>query len=123
MANVCHGSPERMPGALVRAVGVLFLQKKELSREALARELKEHLGAFGVVGTHKEHALTKVAQDLGVASKDVRQIEVEALAALRQLHLLQGLSDVCDSDETAGCVRWKSGSGVRVVSRSDGCIS
>ena len=43
MANGSHGSPERMSGALFRAVGVLFLQKKDVSREALARELKEHL--------------------------------------------------------------------------------
>ena len=64
------------------------------------------------IGTHKEHTLTKVAQDLGVTSKDVRQIEVKALASLRQLHFLQGLTDVSDSDETAGCAHWKSGSRV-----------
>ena len=46
------------------------------------------------IGTEEEHTLTKVAQDLGVTSKDVRQIEVKALASLRQLRLLQGLTDV-----------------------------
>ena len=64
------------------------------------------------IGTEEEHTLTKVAQHLGVTSKDVRQIEVKALASLRQLHLLQGLTDVSDSDETAGCAPWKSGSRV-----------
>ena len=64
MANVCHGSPERMPGALFRAVGVLFLQKKDVSREALARELKEHLATLGVsyhVRTLKRQLTGKVA--------------------------------------------------------------
>ena len=46
------------------------------------------------IGTDEEHTLKKVAQDLGVTSKSVRQIEVKALAALRQLRLLQGLTDV-----------------------------
>ena len=79
MANGSHGSPERMPGALFRAVGALFLHKKDVSREALARELKEH-------------TLTNVAQDLGVTRERVRQIQVKALASLRQLRLLQGLA-------------------------------
>ena len=48
MANGSHGSPERMPGALFRAMGALFLQKKDVSHEALARELKEHLETRGV---------------------------------------------------------------------------
>ena len=48
MANGSHGSPERMPGALFRAMGTLFLQKKVCSREALARELKEHLEMRGI---------------------------------------------------------------------------
>ena len=46
------------------------------------------------IGTDEEHTLKKVAQDLGVTSKGVRQIEVKALASLRQLRLLQGLTDV-----------------------------
>ena len=75
------------------------------------------------IGTHKEHTLTKVARDLGVTSQDVRQIEVKALASLRRLRLLQGLTDVPDSEETAGCAPWKSGSGVRTRSASEGCGS
>ena len=46
------------------------------------------------IGTDKEHTLKKVAQDLGVTGQGVRQIEVKALASLRRLHLLQGLTDV-----------------------------
>ena len=46
------------------------------------------------IGTDEEHTLTKVAQDLGVTKECVRQIQVKALASLRQLRLLQGLSDV-----------------------------
>ena len=64
MANSFHGSPEWLPGALFRAVGVLFLQKKEVSREALARELKEHLATLGVsyqVRTLKRQLTGKVA--------------------------------------------------------------
>ena len=62
MANGSHGSPERIPGALFRAVGVLFLQN--VSREALARELKEHLETLGVsyhVRTLKRQLTGKVA--------------------------------------------------------------
>ena len=64
MANGSHGSPERMPGALFRAVGTLFLQRKNVSREALARELKEHLETRGVryhVRTLKRQLTGKVA--------------------------------------------------------------
>jgi RNA polymerase primary sigma factor len=48
MANGSHGSLERMPGALFRAMGALVLQKKDCAREALAHELKEHLETLGV---------------------------------------------------------------------------
>lgn len=48
MPDGSHGSLERTPGALFRAMGVLFRQKKDCSREALARELKEHLETLGV---------------------------------------------------------------------------
>ena len=105
---------------------VIEMDLTERVTEALAtltpREAHVLRHRYGI-GTEEEHTLTKVAQDLGVTSKDVRQIEVKALAALRQVHLLQGLIDVSDSDETAGCARWKSGSGVRAVSPSDGCRS
>lgn len=48
MANGSHGSIERMPGALFRAMGALVLQKRDCAREALACELKEHLQTLGV---------------------------------------------------------------------------
>ncbi len=48
MTNGSHGSLERMPGALFRAMGALVLQKKGCDREALAHELKEHLETIGV---------------------------------------------------------------------------
>jgi len=48
MANGSHGSLERMPGALFRAMGTLVLQKKNCSREALAIELQEHLVTLGI---------------------------------------------------------------------------
>jgi len=48
MANGFHGSLERMPGALFRAMGALVVQKKDCSREALALELQEHLETLGV---------------------------------------------------------------------------
>jgi len=43
-----HGSLERLPGALFRAMGALVLQHKGCSREALAKELEEHLATIGV---------------------------------------------------------------------------
>ena len=64
MVKSFHGSPERLPGALSRAVGVLFLQKKDVSPEALARELKEHLATLGVsyhLRTLKRQLTGKVA--------------------------------------------------------------
>jgi len=48
MANGSHGSLERTPGALFRAMGALVLQKKDCSREALAFELQEHLETRGI---------------------------------------------------------------------------
>ncbi len=48
MANGFHGSLERMPGALFRAMGALVVQKKDCSCEALALELQEHLETLGV---------------------------------------------------------------------------
>ena len=48
MAKSSHGSLERTPGALFRAMGTLVLQKKDCSREALAFELREHLETLGI---------------------------------------------------------------------------
>ncbi len=76
---------------------VIKMDLTERVTEALAtlppREAHVLRHRYGI-GTEEEHTLTKVAQDLGVTSKDVRQIEVKALASLRQLCLLQGLTDV-----------------------------
>ena len=46
------------------------------------------------IGMDEEHTFKKVAQDLGITNERVRQIELKALARLRQLRLLQGLTDV-----------------------------
>ena len=75
------------------------------------------------IGTDEQHTLTKVAQGLGVSSQFVRQIEAKALASLRQLHLLQVLADVSDSDDTASDARRQSRCGVRAASTIEGCRS
>lgn len=65
MANGFHGSLERTPGALFRAMGDLVLIKKPGgSREALAHELQEHLATQGVdyhVRTLKRQLMGSVA--------------------------------------------------------------
>ena len=79
MANGSHGSPERMPGALFGAVGVLFLQN--VSREALARELKEHLATLGVsyhVRTLKRQLTGKVASVPPEAQGAMRHLVLKA---------------------------------------------
>lgn len=49
MMHGSHGSLERTPGALFRAIGALFLLKNpDRSREALARELQDNLETVGV---------------------------------------------------------------------------
>ena len=48
MATGSHGSLERMPGSLFRAMGTLVLQRKDCAREALAYELQEHLETLGI---------------------------------------------------------------------------
>ena len=105
---------------------VIEMDLTERVTEALAtltpREAHVLRHRYGI-GTDKEHTLKKVAQDLGVTSQGVRRIEVKALASLRRLHLLQGLTDVSDSEETAGCAPCKSGSRVRARSASEGCGS
>ena len=68
------------------------------------------------IGTDEEHTLEKVAQGLGMTYERVRQIEVKALARLRQLRLLEGLLAASDSDEPAGRAPRKLGSRVRAGS-------
>lgn len=79
MANGSHGSLERTPGALFRAMGALFLQKKECSREALARGLQEHLETFGV----GYHVRTLKRQLTG----SVSSVPPEVHGAMRQVLL------------------------------------
>ena len=75
-----HGSLERTPGALFRAMGVLLrLEKPASSREALARELAEHLGALGV----DYHVRTLKRQLTGRVSSVPAEVE----AAMRHLLL------------------------------------
>jgi RNA polymerase primary sigma factor len=80
--TVCtsHGSLERTPGALFRAMGALFLlEKPASSREALARELAEDLGALGV----DYHVRTLKRQLAGRVSSVPPEVE----AAMRHLLL------------------------------------
>lgn len=95
MANGSHGSPERMPGALFRAVGTLFLQKKNVSREALARELQEHLETRGV----RYHVRTLKRQLTGT----VASVAPEVHGAMRHL-LLKANGLRTDADIEAALV-------------------
>ena len=75
-----HGSLERTPGALFSAMGaLLLLEKRASSREALARELRERLGALGV----DYHVRTLKRQLTGSVSSVPREVE----AAMRHLLL------------------------------------
>ena len=67
MANGSHGSLERMPGALFRAMGTLVLQKKDCAREAL-----------------------------GISRERVRQIEAAALEHLRMPAQVEMLREFLD---------------------------
>ena len=81
MANGFHGSLERTPGALFRAMGALLLQKEDCSREALARELKEHLETLGVdyhVRTLKRQLTGSVASVLSEVEGAMRHVLIRA---------------------------------------------
>ena len=77
MSSGSHGSLERTPGELFRAMGALLVKKKAYSRGALARQLKEHLQTLGV----DYHIRTLGRQLAGVVSS----VPPEAQAAMRQL--------------------------------------
>ena len=79
MATGSHGSLERMPGALFRAMGTLVLQKKDGAREALAYELQEHLETLGV----DYHVRTLKRQLTG----HVSSVPPEVQEAMRQVLL------------------------------------
>ncbi len=88
-----HGSLERTPGALFRAMGLLLLLKKpDCSREALARELQEHLRTLGV-GYHVRTLKRQLAGS-------VWSVPPEAQAAMRHVLLqVNGLRTDLDIEE------------------------
>ena len=98
MPNGSHGSLERMPGALFRAMGALVLQKKDCTREALAYELQEHLETLGV----DYHVRTLKRQLTG----SVSSVPPEVQGAMRHVLLrANGLRTDLDIDQalrTAG---------------------
>ena len=93
MVQGSHGSLERTPGALFRAMGVLLLLKKpDCSREALARELQEHLRTLGV----DYHVRTLKRQLAG----SVWSVPPEAQEAMRHVLLqVNGLRTDLDIEE------------------------
>ena len=94
MPTGTHGSPERMPGALFRAMGTLFLQKKDGSREALARELKEHLESLGIdyhVRTLKRQLTGSVSSVLPEVQGALRDVLLRANGLRTDLDIEQAL--------------------------------
>ncbi len=88
-----HGSLERTPGALFRAMGILLiLMKPDCSREALARELQQHLRGLGV----DYHVRTLKRQLVGRVSS----VPIEVQAAMRHVLLqVDGLRSDIDIEE------------------------
>jgi hypothetical protein len=100
MANGSHGSLERTPGALFRAMGALFLRKTDCSREALAHELKEHLETFGV----DYHVRTLKRQLTGFVSS----VPPEVQGAMRHVLIrANGLRTDIDIEEALGAAGLK----------------
>ena len=94
MPTGTHGSPERMPGALFRAMGTLFLQKKAGSREALARELKEHLESLGIdyhVRTLKRQLTGSVSSVLPEVQGALRHVLLRANGLRTDVDIEQAL--------------------------------
>ena len=80
MVHGSHGSLERTPGALFRAMGAYFLLKKpDCSGEALARELQEYLEPLGI----DYHVRTLKRQLAG----SVSSVPAEVQAAMRDVLL------------------------------------
>ena len=105
MENGSHGSPERMPGALFRAVGALFLHKKDVSREALARELKEHLKPLGVnyhVRTLNRQLTGKVASVPPEVQGAMRHLVLKANGLRTEADIEAALLACCRVADCAG---------------------
>jgi RNA polymerase primary sigma factor len=98
MVHGSHGSLERTPGALFRAMGALFLLKEpDRSREGLARELQEHLRTLGV----EYHVRTLKRQLAG----SVSSVPPEVQAAMRHVLLrVNGLRTDLDIEKALGAV-------------------
>jgi len=96
MVQGSHGSVERTPGALFRAMGALFLLKKpDCSRGRLARELQEHLRTLGV----EYHVRTLKRQLAGSVSSVPPQVQ----AAMRHVLLrVDGLRTDLDIEKALG---------------------
>ncbi|OGA55525.1 MAG: hypothetical protein A3F74_17050 [Betaproteobacteria bacterium RIFCSPLOWO2_12_FULL_62_58] len=95
MANGAHGSLERRPGALFRAMGVLFLRNKGCFRETLASELQENLMTLGI----DYHIRTLRRQLTG----SVSSIPPEVQAAMRHVLLrTSGLRTDLDIEQALG---------------------
>lgn len=96
MVHGSHGSLERTPGALFRAMGALFLLKEpDRSREGLARELQEHLRTLGV----EDHVRTLKRQLAG----SVSSVPPEVQAAMRHVLLrVDGLRTDLDIEKALG---------------------
>jgi RNA polymerase sigma factor (sigma-70 family) len=96
MVHGSHGSLERTPGALFRAMGALSLLKEpDRSREGLARELQEHLRTLGV----EYHVRTLKRQLAG----SVSSVPPEVQAAMRHVLLrVDGLRTDLDIEKALG---------------------
>ena len=79
MTSGSHGSIERTPGELFRAMGALLVKEKAYSQGALALQLKEHLQTLGV----DYHVRTLRRQLTGFVSS----VPPEAQTAMRHLLL------------------------------------
>jgi len=98
MPNGSHGSLERMPGALFRAMGALVLQKKDCAREALAYELQEHLETLGV----DYHVRTLKRQLTGSVSSVPPEVQSAMRHVLLRANGLRTDLDINKALRTAG---------------------
>ena len=98
MTNGSHGSLERIPGALFRAMGTLVLQKKDCAREALAYELKEHLEKLGV----RYHVRTLKRQLTGSVSSVPPEVQGAMRHVLLSANGLRTDDDIDRALRTAG---------------------